>query len=1559
MANDDIDTNATKSTITNPAAAAAAPPPAQPSLPHQESWYLNAMEGGKGGVVYGEKESLVESLVESKKQNLHHHHLPLPPPAPPMMMLPKGQQQLLPVGSGDVVDDIMSTMPTTTLGVVSNVVVQSLSSSLVGDVGMPLSEMPSMANSLGPSSNAASDDDNDAGDNGEVDNSTTKQQQQQPNDDKVVAALKPSELQCNCLELIMPLPTTTTNNNTSDNNDDKKNNGSSSLQENHHPGGFGTKQLPNGTSVLVNYEKLLQNEATKRILLQRSVEAYEHTLTKLQNISHNQEIQLGEAHSTISSLKDMVQRLQDEKENMMNETQLFEAELLSVRNDKEYLEREVESMQEDFKMKENSIMHRCAKDMEGMKAGLLQESQAEKSRLIDQVEILQADLSEVQQESTRVGGERDLLRQERDQLNDKVEELMTAAYNNNSNNNNNNNNAVVGTTETASSTVEMEMKSLRNTVESLQQELHEKDGEIEQLNEERDQLNEKVRERAAASSTEMEALESRVETLQHQLLEKDGEIEQLNEERHQLNAKVEKFMNNTAALTETIAAASNVEIEELRSVVESLQEELLEKDDTIEQLNGQISAAALAVVDQQATSNDAPSAEHDKLRKEYDCLQNEFSETKSTVARLQDENESLQAMQRESGTQISELKATIESMDCDDFGEVDKLAAEVASLTYELGVKATECEESASALQDLQTKLDNAESRLVECNNAPSPPKEGEGNQTSEAEQSLRVENGLLKNQLADFQGACSLLEDQKSNLEKSLEEGSGTIQSLEMQIQDLHAQAMESATLQQKLSDTKKSLDDKVVECAESASALQLLQSKLDAADAQVVAFNETEQLLRAETSALNNQLVDLRGEHSSLVGQKSDLEKSLEEQVSAVQLLETQIQSLNTRIKESANLRNELSRVRKALDDKVYECQTIATSYEDLQTELLNTSSDRDVVLAKNELSADQAQEQISRLQSQMADLLKDHNATMKNVEEQLTNSLQENTTLRAQCEQYRKKLEEAEKDCANISHSTSETNAKYAEMISKFQGENLELSIALQTAQSALEEHQIEASGDNSQVKKLQRSIDTMKQEMDLIADRHQELLDKNHCLMQEKADIAHEKADITQSLEARASTAEQKNNLLQLECAELRSQLDGSQQASADATQTIADLKAQLQSLKDTNAELEDQLFDAGFQTPEAERLAEENASLRRERDELKEESGVLPQQVNELAALPSEGTFTSVEKDALLARIHSLEEELRVENLNELRDELTSLHEERQQLDVDNEELLVQLGLMQQAQMGNQAECEVEVETLREQVSTLEDKCNRLQNDLDELRRDSSLPGEKDHVKDLQDENNSLRHTISQLHGEKDTLEDQISDLTQKIEGLELQNSQIIKTLRQKLGLLELKLADKEEEVESTKKEMQSALDTKDKEIFKLTTECSSRENELSDMSSKLDEANNEMGTFSSQLETLQNHYEQDKYNQVHVGAEEEKVFEEEDDDISLQDLLAEAVLDSGDDYLRSQIVVLAQALERSELQRADALERIFSERKSNSVSLRQLGESVKRFYSTVRASDVV
>ncbi|KAL7547515.1 hypothetical protein ACHAWF_010806 [Thalassiosira exigua] len=1127
----------------------------------------------------------------------------------------------------------------------------------------------------------------------------------------------------------------------------------------------------------------------------------------------------------------------------------------------------------------------------GDKEYLEREAEAVRESFRSREEALRAELAEARDESSRLRGERDLMEQERDQLNDKVEDLVGIA-------------AAADAAATSTPNEEGE-RALRATVESLQQEMMEKDDEIEQLNAERDLLHHKLRETEQSNGGKL--------FTKAEMLSADGPGEDQRERN------------------------------------EAFGRELSEKHAEIERLNGQM--AVQEIQSEQLTQSiqrerECWHKEREKLREECvareerDRLRGDVATFRDEILRLRDENGSLLEAQRASHLQIAELQASVESMDHGGGAaeEVDRLAAEVASLTYELSEKTTECEESATEARTLRARLNDAEGQLVEVS------------KTAEAAACLEAVNESLKNQVIDLQSTCRTLERQKSDMERNLEERAVIIQRIEDNARSLNDQVSKMTTIENELSHVRKSLDAKEVECAESASALKVLETELDAAKASLATCNgsshegdhSTGQIeqIRAEKSALNQQLASLRVESGA---RERDLEQSLKGQQGTLDGLKAQVQELMAQAADSTTLREELAHVSSSLESKERECRTISKARDELESALREARSEREVVVAMIQEDADGARDKIARLESQAADLLRDHNATMQDKEGQLSDSLRQVSTLNAQCEEYTIKLENAKKECTNAAK-------KHGEQVSKLLDEKAELSTSLQTLQSALDVKQTEATGNVSKVEQLQRTIDEMQTEINSMESTHQELLQNNQSLAQEKSE------QLTQSLKTNAYAAEQQVNLLQLECTQLRSTLASCQKRCIDAEETATSLKEQLQSVKEANVQLEDKLFDASFEKTESDQLFKENESLRKERGELRKETQVLSQQINDLAsladnttksdsALPN-GNISSPEKEALLARIKSLEEELNAKNLNELRDELTSLHEERQQLDLDNEELLIQLGLMQQGKLETQAGCEVELEALREQVLALQDRCNLLQNGQD-----------RDQVATLSEKNEHLNQTISQLNSENDSLKEQIGELTQKIEGLELQKTQTIKTLRQKLGLLELKLADKEEEVESAKNEMRTALERKDNEISKLTMDCSSRTTELKQLSDRLDAANHEMGSFSSQIEVLQSRHEQEKSNHFPDDVGEEKDYRVDDDDISLQDLLAEAVLDSGDDYLRSQIVVLAQALERSELQRADALERIFSERKSNGESLRQLGESVKRFYSTVRCGD--
>ncbi|KAL7446639.1 hypothetical protein ACHAXM_011661 [Skeletonema potamos] len=721
-------------------------------------------------------------------------------------------------------------------------------------------------------------------------------------------------------------------------------------------------------------------------------------------------------------------------------------------------------------------------------------------------------------------------------------------------------------------------------------------------------------------------------------------------------------------------------------------------------------------------------------------------------------------------------------------------------------------------------------------------------------------------------------------------------------------------------IANLKYELEAKAAERNNNMNALQALQAKLDNAEE---CLKETmnasdgcmEDDLKAENYELNRKLVDLQSNLNDVENSRSDLQLVLEEKTRESESFETQINSLSAQLFEASKLEQTMLLLSQALEDKTQECEVLSNKVDELQIAFEGAKIYHDKAIKE---SSDQSNEKISKLQAQIAG----HNIMFQGMEERLIDASNQVTILSAQCDDCRQKLEHSQTECA-----------RFADTISKLENEKVQLSSALESVNAALEENQIEASRSNE-------SIEMIKEEMESIMNQNKELVERNQVLLQEKTDAVkalHTKASELEKETSRCNMSvemikeemesiinqnkelvERNQTLLQekddavralqvktTELEQERNLFETSHKANSEAQQSILDLEKQLQSLKTTNKRMESELFEASF-------AADDNEALTKERDDLAQEVQVLRDQLNELSSAAATSSynneaFSSVEREDLLARISKLEAELCAnENVTDLRDELTSIQEERDQLDLDNEELLVQLGLMQQDKLENEAARQVEIDGLREQVSNLKEKCNRLQND---LLGGSSSPSENNNHEVVE----RLREEIRQLNENSATLSKDIS-------------------------LLKLKLADKDSEVLSIKVQMEHALNEKDEEIGKL------REAE---QPTYIKETNDEVG------ET----FDQDQYH-AYVKTEEEKecYSGDEDDDIdSLQGLLAEEA--DSDDFLRSQIVILAQALERAELHRAKALERIITERKSNADIVSQLGLSVKRFYSTIRRSD--
>lgn len=1513
------------------------------SLPHQQSWYINAMEGGQGGVVYSEK-STADNNVD----------VPAPVPS-------EHVPELI-----DTATETESVLPT----------------EIASDVGMPISAMPSANTS--PRSSL---------------NGTT-------------APITQCELKCECLQLIMPLP-------------DNSNGLDTSFTSQPENDGFGTKTLPDGTTVLVNYEQLLLNEATKRILVERSVESYERTIANLEskhnttlqsNLQHEEKenllsSQLMLAKNEIAELKTLVSQLQVEKEQShQSESHLFEAELTAACTERDQFQNTATSLQEELKRKE------------------------------DEVQSLQSSLTEVQNESSKLKSENEILQREcnglQEELSGKSEEVFQLNRRNSEN--------FADKTSQAVELVRLQEqnKDLKGEVESLQEELHAATEELHAATEENKELNLQVSETFANNSSKAVEYEQTCGRLEAELSEANNQLATLRDENEELRniqresdaqimelrATMESMDGDAGEATHLVAEIANLkyeleakvvecneftneknrmdrELTEARTELTTLREQNDELRVTVETMDGDASEVTqlAAEVANLRYELEAKVAECGESATEKNQLETILTDSKAELTSLREENESLRVMQRESDAQINELRAAIESMD-GDTGEVNELVAEVAKLKYALEEKVVECGESAALKAELKTLRDenenlhlmqrDSDAQLSELR-ATMESMDGVTEEVNELVSEVAklkyeleakitecgestAEKDQLEIQLSETNIELSTLRDENESLRVMQRDSDAQLNELRATVESMDGDSGKIEELVAEVANLKYELEAKVAERNDNMNALHALQTKLDNAEEclkeTMNGSNEDMEALQEENYEQSRKLVDLQNNLNVVESSRSDLQLALDEKMRTIESFEAHINSLNAQLSEASNLHQEIIDLRTAFEDKSQECETLASKVDEVQVALDYAQTVNEKAIKE---SSDQSNEQISKLNAKIAELLKDHNVTMQGMEDRLIDASNQIANLSAQCDDCRQRLEDSQIECARC-----------AETISKLEDEKVQLSSALKLANAAIEENQKQASINNT-------SADIIKEEMNSIMSQNKELIERNEVILQEKAgavealdirtnqfeqEVSRCNARVDTIKKEMESTMNQNMELIERNKAllrekegtfgalvakttELEREKKLSQKANSEAQQTMLDLEQQLQDLKSTNKRLESELFEYSS-------AANDYAALMKERDNLAQEAKVLREQVNELSSQVAD-TFSAVQREALLARISNLEAELHAnenENAADLRDELTSMQEEREQLDQDNEELLVQLGLMQQDKLQNEAARQVEMDGLREQVSILKVKCDRLQSDL--RRSETSNPtmdNNQEVIECLRGEIRQLKENSAALNKDKfaneaarqieiDGLHEQVSKLKEKCDSLQndlrtKDNSQEVierlrheirqlkensATLSKDISLLKLKLADKDSEVTSIKEHMENALNEKDGEI------------------SKLLRAAEEMQYTADTTEEIESDsFYQDQSN---VSTEEEKeYYSGEEDDISLQGLLAEET--DSDDFLRSQIVILAQALERAELRRAQTLERMITERKSNADIIGQLGLSVKRFYATIRRSE--
>jgi len=428
---------------------------------------------------------------------------------------------------------------------------------------------------------------------------------------------------------------------------------------------------------------------------------------------------------------------------------------------------------------------------------------------------------------------------------------------------------------------------------------------------------------------------------------------------------------------------------------------------------------------------------------------------------------------------------------------------------------------------------------------------------------------------------------------------------------------------------------------------------------------------------------------------------------------------------------------------------------------------------------------------------------------------------------------------------------------------------------------------------------------------------------------------------QTAESELSNLKVAKSRMEEEIHRLEANLD---QKTKNATRKEKQLLSIIESMEAKEQELSDQCY------VHERSLDELRTKLDQSQFDANHSSLTWEKQVKELDNILSEQKRTIGQKEAELQGLKNLLEMARTsqqesEEVDQLRGTLLEMRGKikADQFRIDE---LESTSIQRQEEIDRVRE---ELSTANEMVQNFESEIQALQ-DADTLSKNlqMSLQGDlaikSQQLTEAEQEIANLRGTVGFLEQEvEDAFDHQYEQATQEPSG---ESAAEIESLRQQIESLKSAQQtvsssrdhEKEDMLSTQVKELQQDVQQRDSQIFSLKREVCSLSQDLSLSQQKIKDKKSDLQKLFSENQDLRTQSAQ----QPTVGALLSSTEEEE----------AES-----EGTMRSQLIALAQALEKSESSRADAIEKLEKERKDNAASLKRVTASVKRFYATLKYGD--
>ena len=680
----------------------------------------------------------------------------------------------------------------------------------------------------------------------------------------------------------------------------------------------------------------------------------------------------------------------------------------------------------------------------------------------------------------------------------------------------------------------------------------------------------------------------------------------------------------------------------------------------------------------------------------------------------------------------------------------------------------------------------------------------------------------------------------------------------------------------------------------------------------------------LRQAKAALSKQIVDLQIQHEKELQQQYEL---LDKKSSDVRSLEIAKVKLET---ERTGIKAELS-----------EQRALAKQAESLARELLSVAEERDVL----QESLHTSNEAIASLQT----LVDEHGMEQEALQSKRS---VENAELKKKSREMADTLAASETEASNLR-------------------------------------------GDCDSLTKERDTIGAKLREVESTAETLERLLEAA------KADAA-KKTDFTKTLNDELAQVKEKLSQVCIERDEIAKHREASNLDLANLGSAMKRKEEESSEWRRQVSELENRLLQ---NQTESQALISERDSLVVERDQLHFRCHELENsQGAVLADFKRKAEETSQANDRAIAEVTRECEELREQLLatkgieEELESERVRAEEllaERGNLSEENDEMLVQFGVLKQQMDASEhhvLELEKELTSMREARGLEDDEMNQ---ELNSLQLEVQTLTEQ--INALSAENASLSE-LKQLEPRCRDLsercmqqEEELVQMRQSVQTVRSSDNAALEELRKRVQALESMCADKEDALASRDKELEALrrriatmadksdleplqieLSRKNDALTHQLARAKALEEERESLLSQLDGANGRLVAVDGvpdlqrRIETLNSALQATR---ARLASKEAEVDRLSSDMVRMESISRAVAETNGEtsehsegvasdiESLRAKVVSLAADLERSETRRAEALETLQLERNTHTESVRRLGESMKRFYTTVSLGD--